>query len=65
MFLIPARLILGGRLSYFFICYWKSRNDQKPTGITLNINHFTILCKKPYFLQSEALISHTESYWRF
>ena len=41
MCLIPARLILGDRLSYFFICYWKSRNEQKPTGITLNINHFT------------------------
>lgn len=62
IFLIPARVTLGGRLSYFFICYWKSWNEQKPIGITLNINHFTILCKRPFFPKNEALILNSESY---
>ena len=52
----------GGAASLYIISYRKNWNEQKPTGVTLNINHLTILCKRPYFPQIEALILNTESY---
>ena len=70
MFLVPARFIFGGPPLFFYICYWKSWNEQNPTFVTaLNTNQSsTIQRNRRYFSFKEPFIKYlvllTSSFWR-
>lgn len=51
MFLVPARFIFWGPPIFFYICYWKSWNEQNPTFVTaLNTSQSsTIQRNRRYF----------------
>lgn len=60
MFLVPARFIFGGPPLFFYICYWKSWNEQNPTFVTaLNPNQSsTIQRNRRYFSFKEPFIKY-------
>ena len=58
----PASFWAAASLIFLFVIGKVGTRKNQQALITLNINNFTILCKRPFFPKNEALILNTESY---